>query len=63
MVKSKNTVTKRVDSYRVNKFDNGFTVEYSGNNDNGDWVIAKKIVVNEESLFELIKEINLIPRS
>ena len=63
MAKSSNEVTKGVENYTVNKFDNGFTVEYSGNNANGDWANAKKIVADEKALIELIKEINLIPRA
>jgi hypothetical protein len=56
-------VVKGVDSFTVYKLDNGFTIEYSGNDSNDSWANAKLIVANEKDLIDIIKEVNAIPKS
>jgi hypothetical protein len=53
-----NKLTKVSDSYTINRYDNGWMVEVSGNDDEDDWVSSKVICNTEEELIEIVKEYN-----
>jgi hypothetical protein len=46
------------DSFTVNRYDNGWMVEVSGNNKKDDWTTVKVVCNTEEDLVALIKEYN-----
>jgi hypothetical protein len=60
---SNRTIVNGVDNFTVNIMDNGFTVEYTGNNSDNDWVTSKVIVSDIDKLCELIRGVVVIPRS
>ena len=60
---AKAKAVKGVESYTVYKFDNGFTIEYSGYDETDTWVSFKLIVSDEQNLIDVIKSINAIPTS
>ena len=60
---SNRTIVNGVDNFTVNIMDNGFTVEYTGNNSENDWITSKVIVSDVDKLCELIRGIVVIPRS
>jgi len=60
---SNRTIVTGVDNFTVNILDNGFTVEYAGNNSDNDYVSSKVIVGDFDKLCELIRGIVVIPRS
>ena len=53
-------LTKVNDSFSVNRYDNGWMVEFNGRNKKDDWVGAKILCNTEEELVALIKEYNTI---
>lgn len=56
---AKMTKFKKVtDSFTINRYDNGWMVEFSGRDDNEDWVNAKVVCTTETDLVNLIKEYN-----
>ena len=57
------TIVTGVDNFTVNIMDNGFTVEYTGNNSDNDWITSKTIVSDVDKLCEIIRGIVIIPRS
>lgn len=50
------------DSFSVNICNNGFMVEISGRNTEGDWRTAKIVCRTESELFDLIREIRFMPK-
>lgn len=56
-------VVKGVENYTVYKLDNGFTIEYNGNDANDSWATVKLIVADEKGLIDIIKEVNAIPKN
>ena len=65
MAKSKKTITKVSDklekvseSFSVNSYDNGYMIEVSGRDSEGDWKTAKIMVPDVEQLIALIREID-----
>jgi hypothetical protein len=46
------------DSFTINRYDNGWMVEFNGRNENEDWVNAKVVCTTETDLINLIKEYN-----
>ena len=56
-------VTKGVSDFSVEIYDNGFTLRYSGNDDNNDWAEAKIIVGDIKELCKLIEGVAALPRS
>ena len=46
------------DSFTINRYDNGWMVEVSGNNKKDDWSTVKVVCNTEEDLVALIKEYN-----
>lgn len=63
MAKKDRTVTKNVTDFNVAIYDNGFTLTYSGNNDDDDWTDAKLIVPTVDQLIDLIKQVVSLPRA
>lgn len=69
MAKSKKTVTKVSDkltkvseSFTVNSYDNGYMIEISGRDDEGDWKTAKIMVPDVDQLIALIREIDQLEK-
>lgn len=60
---SNRTIVNGVDNFTVSILDNGFTVEYTGNNSDNEWVTSKVIVNDVDKLCELIRGVAVIPRS
>ena len=60
---SNRTIVTGVDNFAVNIMDNGFTLEYTGNNSDNGWITSKIIVGDIDKLCELIRGIVVIPRS
>jgi hypothetical protein len=56
-------IIKGVDSVSINILDNGYTLEFTGYNVNGDWVTSKTIVGSVDELCNHIKEVTQIPQS
>ena len=46
------------DCYTINRYDNGFMVEVSGRDSDGDYKTSKVICNTEEDLLTVIKQIN-----
>lgn len=63
MAKGKAKVVKNVSDFSVDLYDNGFTLRYSGNDDEDNWADAKIIVTDIEELFKLIREVSELPRN
>lgn len=56
---AKLTKLKKVsESFTVNRYDNGFMLEISGQDTNENWKTSKVLCNTEEDLIALIKEIN-----
>lgn len=53
---------KASDSFTVNLCANGYVLEISGRNEEGDWRNAKVVCRTESELFDLIREIRFMPR-
>lgn len=62
MAKGKKQVVKDVSDVHVSIYDNGFTLQYSGNTADGDWADAKIIVSDIDKLCDLIRGIAELPR-
>lgn len=58
MVKLSQKLTKVNESFTVNRYDNGWMVEVSGKDSEGDWKTAKILCNTEAELLEVIKEAN-----
>ena len=57
LVMAKKEVVKGVTDFRVEIADNGFVLEYSGEDVNGDWANAKRVVANANDLGQAIMKI------
>ena len=64
MTKAKKSITKVSDklakvseSFSVNSYDNGFMIEVSGRDADGDWKTAKIMVQDVEQLLATVREI------
>lgn len=55
-------IVKGVESVSVNILDNGYTLEFTGNTDKGDWITSKTIVSSVDELCEHIKSVVKFPR-
>lgn len=56
----KNKLSKVNDSYTINRYDNGFMVEISGRDSEGDYKTSKVLCNTEEDLLTVIRQINSI---
>jgi hypothetical protein len=50
------------DSFTVNIYDNGYMLEISGRDTDGEWKNAKVLVQNLAQLNDLITEVSELPR-
>lgn len=57
LVMAKKEVVKGVTDFRVEIADNGFVLEFSGEDANGDWANAKRIVGDPNALVQAIMKI------
>lgn len=62
ITKPSDKLSKVDESFTVYKYDNGFLVEVSGRNKDDDWATSKILVSSLEEIFELITDINSLPR-
>ena len=51
-------VVKGVTDFRVDIVDNGFVIEFSGEDAEGDWASAKRIISDMQELIRVITKIN-----
>ena len=63
MAKKNKTIVNGVDSFSVSILDNGYTLEYTGNNSDNDWVTNKVIVGDVDKLCELIRGVVVLPQA
>lgn len=62
-MKLSDKLSKVGDSLTVNMYDNGYMVEVSGRNDDGDWATAKILCPTLDDVTAVIKEAaTVIPR-
>lgn len=54
-------VSKTDDTVTVHFFDNGYMVEVSGRDSEGDWVRSKISCMTLDEVFEVIKHLNSLP--
>ena len=50
------------DSFTVNMYDNGFMIDVSGRDDNGEWKSAKILCQDLEQVIALVSEITTMER-
>ena len=55
-------LTKVSNSYSVNIFDNGFSVEISGRDAENDWKNSRVLCGTLEDLIDVVKEIASLPQ-
>ena len=63
MAKKNKTIVNGVDSFSVSILDNGYTLEYNGNNSDNDWITNKIIVGDVDKLCELIRGVTALPQA
>jgi hypothetical protein len=51
-------LTKVSDSFTINMYDNGFMVEVSGRDDEGEWKTAKVLCQDLEQVIAIVTEIS-----
>ncbi len=50
-------VTRNVEDMSIAFADNGFIIEYRGNDENEDWASAKVVVLSLEEALEVIRDV------
>jgi hypothetical protein len=55
--RNKLAVISGVDSISVNFADNGYVVEYSGQDENDDWANAKLVVNTVQEVIDILKDV------
>ena len=63
MAKKNKTIVNGVDNFSVSILDNGYTLEYTGNNSDNDWDTNKVIVGDVDKLCELIRGVVVLPQA
>ena len=63
MAKKNKTIVNGVDNFSVSILDNGYTLEYTGNNSDNDWTTNKVIVGDVDKLCELIRGVTALPQA
>ena len=63
MAKKNKAIVNGVDSFSVSILDNGYTLEYNGNNSDNDWITNKIIVGDVDKLCELIRGVTALPQA
>jgi hypothetical protein len=61
MTKLSDKLSKVNESFTVNRYDNGFMIEVSGKDDEGEWKTSKILCNDQESLLTLVKEAVTLP--
>jgi len=56
-------LTKVEESLTLYKYDNGYMIEVSGRDADDEWVVSKIIVSSLDEVFEIIKNVDSLPRS
>lgn len=62
MAKLADKLTKANESFTINRYDNGFMIEVSGRDEDGEWKTAKILCNTEDELVELVKEAISLPK-
>lgn len=55
-------LTKVCDSFTINMYDNGFMVEVSGRDDDGEWTTAKILCQELEQVIAVVTEVASMER-
>jgi hypothetical protein len=55
-------LTKVGDSFTINMYDNGFMIEVSGRDDDGEWKTAKVLCQNLEQVVAIVTEVTNMER-
>jgi hypothetical protein len=55
-------LTKVGDSFTINMYDNGFMVEVSGRDDDGEWKTAKVLCQDLEQVVAIVTEVSTMER-
>lgn len=55
-------IVEGVSDFTVSIYDNGFTLQYSGNDAKGEWADAKIIVSDFDKLCDLMRGVVELPR-
>lgn len=55
-------LTKVGDSFTINMYDNGFMVDVSGRDDDGDWKSARILCQNLEEVIAIVTEVSSMER-
>ena len=63
MAKKNKAIVNGVDNFSVSILDNGYTLEYTGNNSDNDWTTNKVIVGDVDKLCELIRGVTALPQA
>ena len=63
MAKKNKAIVNGIDSFSVSILDNGYTLEYTGNNSDNDWTTNKVIVGDVDKLCELIRGVTALPQA
>lgn len=50
-------VTNKVEDVSISFADNGYIIEYRGNDDNEEWASAKMVVLSLEEALEVIRDV------
>ncbi len=58
MAKLADKLTKANESFTINRYDNGFMIEVSGRDEDGEWKTAKILCNTEDEMIAVIKEWN-----
>ena len=58
MTKKLSKLSKVNESITVNRYDNGYMVEVSGRDDEGDWKTVKLLCATEDEMIQVLKEAN-----
>jgi hypothetical protein len=45
------------ESFTINRYDNGFMIEVSGKDSDGNWKTCKTLCSTEDELIELVREV------
>lgn len=61
-MKISNKLAKVDESFTINMYDNGYMLDISGEDANGDWKSAKILISDVNALVELVKEATTLER-
>ena len=56
MAKIKDKLSNVNECFTINRYDNGFMIEVSGKDDDGEWKTTKILCTTEEELITLVRE-------